>query len=101
MVTRFGGARIHEVSSLVIKASDLENIDHIMNILFVQSVRQYRTCQVGVALIVILSPAQDCVDVRIAAGAQQVMDPTAVLVLAVPRECILNNGGERSHIWQV
>lgn len=37
IVTSLGGARIHKVTTLLVEASDLENVNHVMDIRLVEA----------------------------------------------------------------
>lgn len=86
---------------MFIQSSDLEEIDHIVNIPFRQAPWCYGPSQIRVTLEVVLASRQNGVDVRITACAEKVVDTTAILVCAVPGECIFHNGGQGPHIGEV
>lgn len=50
---------------------------------------------------VVLRPRQHGVDVRVAACAQQVVHAAAILVLAIPREAVGDDGDERPHVGEI
>lgn len=100
MITRLSRARVHEIPPLLIQPRDLEQVDHIMNIGLVQAKRRDRPRQVRVAVEVVRLAREHGVDVGVAPRAEQVVHAAPVLVLAVPREAVRDDGHQRPHVRQ-
>lgn len=56
--------------------------------------------EVGVAVEIVLFPRENGVDVRIAAGAEEVVYSAAVLVDAVPGEAVVDDCREGAHVGE-
>lgn len=100
-IALFSRARTHEIPPLIIQSSNLEQVQHIVDVILSQSPLGHGTAQVRVAVEVVLRSGQHGVDVRVAARAQQVVHAAAVFVLAVPREAVGDDGDEGSHVREV
>lgn len=92
--------RVHEIATLFIQASHLKDVDDVVDIALGKSIRRHSTDEVGVAVEIVLGSREDGVDVRVAAGAQQVVHAAAVLVLAVPGQAVGDDGGKRAHVGE-
>lgn len=93
--------RTHKISSLVIQPGNLEQVQHIVDVILSQSPLSHSPAQVRVAVEVVLRSGQHGVDVRVAARAQQVVHAAAVLVLAIPCEAVGDDGDEGPHVGEV
>lgn len=108
------GAGVHEVAALLVEARDLKNIDDVVDIALAEAELHDGPGQVGVAVVVVAAllaaaarprlgagaGGEDGVDVGVAARPQQVVDPPAALVDAVPRQRVVEDGGQRPHVGQ-
>lgn len=101
MIARLSRTWVHKVPPLLVQPGDLKNVDDVVHVLLVQAPGQHRAGQVGVALEVVGAAGEHGVDIGVAAGAEQVVDAAAVLVGAVPREGVLDDGGEGPHVGEV
>lgn len=101
VIPRLRRTGVHKVPPLLIQTSYLENVNHIMDILLVQPVRQHRACQVRMALEVVVAAAENRVDVRITTRAEEIVYASTVLILAVPVQRVLDDGGQRAHVRQI
>lgn len=70
----------------------MEEVDHVVDVRFVKAKSVYGPHQIRVAVKVVLLTRENCVDVRVAARAEQVMDSSAILVNAVPVQTVVDNG---------
>jgi hypothetical protein len=94
------GRWAHKVPPLSIQPRDLKDVEHVVDIRLGEAKRGDGAREVGVAVKVVLRARQHRVDVGVAARAQQVVRAAAVLVVAVPRQSVVNDGGEGPHVWQ-
>src|SRR5699024_645522 len=69
-----GGAGVHEVLAVGVQPRELGDVEHVVDVVLGQPVRQDRAGQVRVAVVVDVDAGQQPVDVGVAAGAQQVVD---------------------------
>ena len=102
-------AGVHKVAALLVEARDLKDVDDVVDVALTEAKLHDGPGQVGVAVIVVAAVAalgagtgtgEDGVDVGVAARPQQVVDPPAVLVDAVPCQRVVDDGGQRSHVGQ-
>lgn len=102
IISRLRWTWIHEIPPFIIETCHLKQIDHIMNVRLIQTIWDDRTGQVRMTVIVIrrLSPGQHGVDVGVTSRTQQIMDSPSMLINAVPRQSILDDGAQRPHIRQ-
>lgn len=100
MISRLSRARVHEIPPLLVQPRNLEQVDNVVHIGFVQTKGRDRTRQVGVAVEVIRLAREHGVDIGVTPGAEQIVHAAPVLVFAVPREAVRNDGHQRPHIWQ-
>lgn len=98
VVPCLSGARIHKVPSLVIQPSDLEQIDHIVNIRLIQSEGSYSSSQVRVTVEIVCLARQYRVDVRVTTRTKQVVDAAPMLILAIPGKTVCDDGDEWAHV---
>lgn len=61
----------------------LKDIENIMNIELCQPMWKHSSCQVRMAVVVKILSSQHGIDIRIASGAEQVMYPSTLSVLAI------------------
>lgn len=91
----------HKIPPLVIQPRNLEQVQHIVDVILSQPPLGHGTAQVGVAVEVVLRSRQHGVDVRVAACSEQVVHAAAVFVLAVPGEAVGDDCDEGSHVGEV
>ena len=73
----------------------LENIQHIVHIELGQAVGQHGAGQVGVAVVVKIFAGEHFVHIGIAAGAEQIVQSTAMFINPVARQAVIGD----SHQW--
>ena len=79
----------------------LENIQHIVHVELGQAVGQHRAGQVGVAVVVKILAGEHFVHIGIAAGAEQIVQSTAMFVDAIVSQAVVGDGHQRSQKRQV
>src|SRR6516164_5108611 len=105
-VSRPHGARLHEILVRVLReASAHEDVEYIMNVMLDGAWRVPQLCregtrQIGVAAPIVIAAAQQSLRIGVAARANDVVNPRAVLVPAVPAKRIMadrRHGPEMGH----
>ena len=87
--------RFHEVHVVVVEAGALENIQHVMHVELGQAMGQHGAGQVGVAVVVKVFAGEHFVHIGIAAGAEQIVQATAMFIDAVARQAVIGDGHQR------
>lgn len=100
IVTRLRWARVHEVSTLLVQPSNLKQVDNIMDIGLDQAEGHDGTGQVRMAMEIVGLAGEHGVNIGVAAGSEQVVHTATVLIFAVPRQTVRDDGGQGPHVWE-
>lgn len=100
MISRLGGARVHEIPPLLVQPCNLEQVDNVVHVGLVQTKGRDCTRQVGVAVKIIRLAREHRVDIGITPRAEEVVDAAPVLVFTVPREAVRDDCDQGPHVRQ-
>src|SRR5262249_50013754 len=100
VIALFGRTGFDEILMAVLGQScHLKDVQHVVHVALTEAIGRDGAHQIRVATDVQLFASQHLVNVRIAARAQQVVAPRAVIINAIT-DAVTRHGGHRAQIWQ-